>query len=103
LHQSATKSYLLDLLTHAGWPPVLWLVCVVSCWTPVQYAISPPTVPDRNVLLYREERKDGSLGAAYPTDEAKKIKQSKVHLLHELQYSLLCAYQVAVFIWSFYL
>lgn len=100
--QTPTDAYLLDLLTHAGWPPVLWVVCMVSCWAPIHYALFPPTVPDVDVLLSREERKDGGLGPAYPTDEAKKIKQSKVHILHEVQYSMLCAYQTVVFVWSFY-
>jgi hypothetical protein len=81
------------LLTHAAWPPVLWFVCIVSCWTPIQYAISPPTVPDREDLLTREV----DTGVAYPSEEAKKVKESNWHLLHEIQYSFLCIYTTVLF------
>lgn len=100
--KSSTESYLLDILTHAGWPPILWLVSLVSMWAPIQYAIAPPSVPDVDALLEREERNDGGLGPAYPTAEAIKIKQSRWHIMHEVQYSFLCAYQALVFAWSFY-
>ena len=100
---SSEESYLLDLLTHAGWPPVLWLLCIISCWVLIQYELFPPTVPSVDVLLEREERKEGGLGPAYPTEDAKRTKQSKSHILHEIQYTALCLYQAVVFAWSFYL
>jgi hypothetical protein len=89
----------ISLLTHAGWPPVLWLVCIVGCWTPVQYAISPPTVPDREDLLVRDEK----TGIAYPSEESKVVKGSPYHWLHELQYSLLFIYTTAMFAISFWM
>ena len=99
IHTVHWQDYVQYLLTHIGWPPILWLVCSVSCWAPIQYAISPPTVPDREGLMIREE----GTGVAYPSPEARKIKQSTWHLLHEFYYSLTCAYTTVVFAYSFYL
>jgi len=87
------------MLTHCGWPPILWLICVVSCWSPIQYAIDPPTVPDYEHLLVKEPL----TGVGYPSEEAKKVKQSSWHLLHEFQYSLIGIYTTAVFVYSFWM
>jgi len=99
VNNQTTKDYVLYILTHCGWPPILWLVCVVSCWAPIQYAICPPTVPDREDLLVREPE----TGVAYPSEEARKVKQTSWHLLHEFQYSLICIYTTVVFVYSFWM
>ena len=47
---------LVFLLTHAFWPPVLWIMCIAGCWVPIKYAIWPPTMPQREELLVRDEK-----------------------------------------------
>lgn len=86
-------------LTHAGWPPVLWVTCAVNCWAPIQYALTPPTVPDREELLDRDDK----TGVAYPKESAKKTSASAVHWLHEVQYTLICCYTAVAFVLSFWI
>ncbi|KAL9126812.1 MAG: hypothetical protein Q9217_004186, partial [Psora testacea] len=73
LHKPTRDTKLLCLLTHACWPPVSWLVYIAAAWTPIIYAIMPPTVPDTEDLLHRNERS----GVAYPKEESKRIKTKK--------------------------
>lgn len=85
-------------LTHAGWPPVLWLASIVSCWQPIQYALSPPSMPDREDLLVRDE-----FGIAYPKKEWKIPQSNRWQFLHELEYSAVTIYTTFLFIISFWL
>lgn len=92
------KKTLIALLTHAGWPPVIWLTCVLSCWVPINYALFPPSMPDRQDLLDR----DPDTGVAYPTEEAKRTKCSWAAWAFELQYTFLTLYMTTVFVLSFW-
>ena len=93
LHQPTVRHRLLCLLTHAFWPPVSWLVYVSAAWTPIIYAIKPPTMPDNEELLERDLR----TGVAYPKEESKCIKTKKSHAYFEMQYSLMTVYTTVVF------
>ncbi|KAL8802988.1 MAG: hypothetical protein Q9200_006398 [Gallowayella weberi] len=64
---------LLYILTHAGWPPATWLVAIAACTTPIEYAINPPTTPDREKLMQREL----GTGIAHPREEAKRPRGGK--------------------------
>lgn len=97
INKGSVEETLKFMLTHACWPPLLWLIALVSCWAPVHYAIWPPNMPDREDLLDR----DPHTGIAYPTAEAKKLKWSKRNVLHEVLYTLLTVYTIILFIGSF--
>lgn len=56
-------------------------------------------MPDRETLLVREP----GTGVAYPTAEARKVKQGNWHLLHEFQYSLITLYTTVVFVYSYWM
>ena len=87
------------LLTHGGWPPILWLASLISYWTPIQYALFPPSMPEQEELMHR----DPKTGVVHPTENAKKIKSSYIYWLHEVHYTLLTAYATGLFILSFFL
>lgn len=99
MRDRSTKDLLIAVLTHAGWPPILWLSCLLSCWTPIQYAIWPPDCPDREDLLVRDDK----TGVAYPKEESKIIQTGWATWAHEVWYSTLSAYTVVVFALSFYI
>lgn len=88
---------LLGMLVHAGWPPMLWLQCLVACFTPIHYAIWPPSMPDREELLDR----DSVTGVARPKQEFRKLRWGKESLLMELQYTSLTIYTIVLFVGSF--
>jgi hypothetical protein len=94
-----TKTVLIALLTHAFWPPIIWLSCVLSCWIPIAYAIWPPNCPRREDLLER----DPKTGVAYPKEEYKKTRSGWITTAHEVHYSLLTLYTIAVFVVSFWI
>ncbi|KAK6387684.1 hypothetical protein LTS17_000953 [Exophiala oligosperma] len=76
------KQALIALLTHAFWPPLIWLTSVLSCWVPISYALFPPSEPDRQELLVR----DPVTGVAYPSEESKKTKISWAAYAFEVEY-----------------
>lgn len=85
------------MLTHAGWPPLLWVLGVISCWTPIHYALFPPNMPDRKDLLVRDEK----TGVAHPTGDAKKVKSKWAHWVFEFLNSLITLYTTFIFVCSF--
>lgn len=85
------------MLTHAGWPPLVWLVASVACTVPIKYALFPPSMPDREDLMRRE--KDG---IAYPSNGAKNPRWGKTNLLHEGFYALISIYTTILFIGSWF-
>lgn len=95
---TTTKEVLISLLTHAFWPPLIWLTCMLSCWIPIGYAIAPPDCPDREDLLDR----DPETGVAYPKEESKRTKSTFGTYFHEAMYSLLTLYVTVVFVLSFW-
>jgi len=93
------QQILLYMLTHACWPPVLWLVALNASFAPIFYTIWPPNMPDREDLLDR----DPVTGVAHPTEGAKMLKWDRSNFLHELQYSGLTVYAIVIFVGSFLL
>lgn len=87
------------ILTHAGWPPVLWVVCMISCWAPIQYALAPPSMPHREELMTT----DPTSGVSYPNAQARVTQISRWHTLHELGYSLISIYTCILFVLSFWM
>lgn len=96
---TTVRSRLTSLLTHAGWPPMIWLTCTLSAFVPLRYAILPPTVPDREELLER----DPNTEVAYPKAQAKKQQFSFLTWAHELNYTVLSLYTTLIFVASFLL
>ncbi|OIW31243.1 hypothetical protein CONLIGDRAFT_631162 [Coniochaeta ligniaria NRRL 30616] len=94
-----TKDLLIALLTHACWPPVIWLTCAMSCAVPIFYAIWPPNCPEREELLDR----DPKTGVAYPKEAAKEIEAGMTAWAHEALYSLITLYTTGIFIVSFWI
>ncbi len=85
-------------LTHAFWPPLLWLVSLAGCWTPIKYAIWPPTMPDREELLDRDEK----TGVTRPKEEWKKQRYGACSFWREVQYSGVTIFTAVIFFGSFF-
>ncbi|KIY02355.1 uncharacterized protein Z520_02493 [Fonsecaea multimorphosa CBS 102226] len=96
---TTTKKFLIDILTHSGWPPLIWMTCGLSCWAPISYAIFPPSMPDREDLLNR----DPVTGVAYPKEEAKKTQTSWIAWFHESHYTFITIYTTVVMVLSFWI
>lgn len=90
---------LIYLLTHAFWPPMLWLLCITAYCVPLRYAIWPPSMPDREELLVR----DPQTGVARPKSERKQQRWRKTTFWHETQYSLCTIYTTVIFFGSFWI
>ena len=98
INRGSLEQTLLYMLTHACWPPLLWLIALSACWAPVHYAIWPPNMPDREELLDRDQ----DTGIAYPKESSRKLKWEKRNVLHELQYFVLTAYTTVLFVGSWF-
>lgn len=85
------------LITHAFWPPLTFIFLCSSLWTPIAYAIDPPTMPDREELLVRDPKTE----VAHPTRKSKKIAFGQQAGWFELEYSASTLYTIAVFVGSF--
>ncbi|KAL2890454.1 putative cellulose synthase 2 [Ceratocystis lukuohia] len=96
--ETTTKAELRCMITHAFWPPVTFLFTVNSMWTPISYAIDPPSMPPREHLLDR----DPKTGVAHPTAESKKIAFAGQAAWFEFEYSLTTAFTILVFAASFW-
>ncbi|CAG8022082.1 unnamed protein product [Penicillium olsonii] len=94
---SGFRDIILCLITHAFWPPLTFLFICSSLWTPVSYAIHPPSMPDREELLTR----DPKTGVAHPTAKSKKIAFGGQAAWFELQYMVATVATVLVFVYSF--
>ncbi len=96
---NTVKKMLISLLTHAFWPPVIWLTCIMSCWVPINYALFPPSSPDRQDLLEREP----DTGVAYPKESSKVTQNSWAAWAFEAQNSFMTLYITTIFVLSFWL
>ncbi|PMB65940.1 Cellulose synthase catalytic subunit (UDP-forming) [Beauveria bassiana] len=96
---SAFKDIARALITHAFWPPLTFIFLCSSMWTPIGYAIDPPTVPDREDLLIRDPKTD----VAHPNRKSKKIAFGQQAAFFELEYTATSLYTIAVFVASFIL
>lgn len=81
------------LLTRLFWMPPAWPSNIVYYFRPLQYALFPPSVPDREALLVRDEN-----NVAYPTSEAKKTRTTWNGFGAEIVPTVLTAYTVGVLI-----
>lgn len=97
LENKTVKGKLLCLLTHAGWPPMTWIIVISAFWIPISYACDPPTMPDREDLLER----DPKTGVAHPTAKSKKIAFKPETALFEFEYLFTTAYTTLIFVASF--
>ncbi|KEY71812.1 hypothetical protein S7711_09021 [Stachybotrys chartarum IBT 7711] len=95
--QTSLQDQLFALVTHAFWPPLTFVFICSSLWTPIAYAIDPPTVPEREALLDR----DPKTGVAHPTPKSKKIAFSGDDAYYEVEYTLTTAFTCLVFVASF--
>ncbi|KAJ5899618.1 hypothetical protein N7495_004362 [Penicillium taxi] len=95
---SSAKDVIICLITHAFWPPLTFLFICTSLWTPVSYAIDPPSMPEREDLLIR----DPKTGVAHPTAKSKDIAFGKQAAWFELQYTLATAVTILIFVYSFF-
>jgi len=95
--QHTLYNTLLYLLTHAAWPPLLWLITMVAFWTPIHYALFPPNMPDREELLDRNPK----TGVAHPKPEWKAQRWNAFSWFYEMQYTLLTAFTCLIFVASF--
>jgi hypothetical protein len=96
--ETSFKGIIICLITHAFWPPLAFLFICNSMWTPVAYAIDPPTMPDREDLLTR----DSKTGVAHPTPESKRIAFGGQAAWFEFEYTAGTIFTVLVFIYSFF-
>ncbi|KAJ5555599.1 hypothetical protein N7535_008033 [Penicillium sp. DV-2018c] len=94
---SGFRDIILCLITHAFWPPLTFLFICTSLWTPISYAIDPPSMPEREDLLIR----DPKTGVAHPTKQSKKIAFGGQAAWFELEYTVATIATILVFIYSF--
>lgn len=94
---TATNDRLVYLLTHAFWPPMLWLLCLTAYCVPIAYMLFPPTMPDREELLERDEK----TGVARPKTYWKGQRWRKWGFWHETQYTICTLYTTGIFIIGF--
>lgn len=87
------------LITHAFWPPAVFLFICTSLWTPISYAIDPPSMPDREELLDRDQK----TGIAHPTRKSKKIGFGAQAAWFELEHSASTVLTILVFCFSFWI
>lgn len=88
---------LLYLLTHAFWPPVLWVICLTAFLTPLIYMVFPPDMPDREELLVRDPKS----GVARPKEYWKQQRWRRWSFWHETQWTLCTLYTTVIFIGTF--
>ena len=92
------RKKLINILTHAGWPPMMWIIVISAMWIPITYACDPPITPDREDLLER----DPKTGVAHPNLSSKKTAFEGQTALFEFEYSLTTAYTTLVFVATFF-
>ncbi|KXJ86555.1 glycosyltransferase family 2 protein [Microdochium bolleyi] len=92
------KDILTCMITHAWWPPLTWVFLASSIWTPIAYAINPPSVPDREELLNR----DPKTGIAHPRNVTKKIAFGAQAAWFETEYTLTTLYTGLCFVATFF-
>jgi cellulose synthase/poly-beta-1,6-N-acetylglucosamine synthase-like glycosyltransferase len=94
---SSFRDIIMCLITHAFWPPLTFLFICTSLWTPVSYAIDPPSMPEREDLLTR----DPKTGVAHPTKKSKKIAFGGQAAWFEVEYTVATIATILVFVYSF--
>lgn len=96
--KNTLRDKLICLVTHAFWPPLTWIIVCSSMWIPFTYAVDPPTMPDREDLLIRDQK----TGVPHPKPEAKKIAFRSQSALFEFEYSFTTLFTTVVFVAAFF-
>jgi hypothetical protein len=97
LHEFNTKDFHIYILTHIFWVPMAWPLHIAAFARPLWYTLFPPSVPDREELLVRDEN-----GVAYPNANARKPKFTQLGLGMELFWFLQAVYALFMVISTFY-
>ncbi|KAH7072570.1 nucleotide-diphospho-sugar transferase [Paraphoma chrysanthemicola] len=95
LHAPASRSFFLYLLPRALWVASTWPAYAVAFFRPAYYAVCPPTMPERELLLERNAE-----GVAYPKDSAKLPKSPMRGLGIESINTLTGIWAIIVCVWS---
>jgi hypothetical protein len=95
--EESIQNTIVSLLTHAFWPPMIFIFICSSLWTPIAYAIDPPTMPDREELLVR----DPKTCVAHPTEKSRQIAFGGQAAWFEIEYTFTTIYTCVVFAVSF--
>ena len=94
LHGLASRDAFLYLLPRVLWVTTLWPTYTVAFFQPFYYAICPPTMPDRELLLHRD-----AAGVAYPTQRAKNPKSPVRGLGIELVNTVSELWAIVLLLW----
>lgn len=86
------------MMQNAWWPPLAWLIYTSACLIPIYYMICPPSTPDRETLLVRDER-----GIAQPSMHAKRTRTTRVSHVFELINVFVAAYTTMLFVFTWFL
>jgi len=97
LHEPNTRDFYLYLLTRIFWIPLAWPLHIAAFLRPLQYTLFPPSVPDREELLVRDEK-----GVAYPKASARSPKFTQLGLGMELFWFLQAGYAVLFLVGTLY-
>ena len=85
---------LVFFVTRLGWPPLFWIQFIASALTPILYAVWPPTQPDREELLDRDEK----TGVAYPKIEARNSRRTPAGAWRYGRATIAMLYTFALFV-----
>jgi hypothetical protein len=85
INKGSTEQTLLYMLTHACWPPILWLIAVNACWAPVH---SPFGLrPYQTMKIYSTEIRPLVL----PILQKKQNPLFGIRPMPSMRYSTLCS------------
>jgi len=87
------------LLTHAFWPPLLWVIIISAFSTPLLYAISPPREAGLDELL----KLDGDGVMRQRKDKIYVDWTWKYWIRREIENIVVAGYVVAVFVYSWFI
>ncbi|KAJ4386901.1 hypothetical protein N0V93_009800 [Gnomoniopsis smithogilvyi] len=88
------EGFWMRIIQNVAWPSNPWLVSTLACMTPLQYALFPPTTPDREKLLGKRDEN----GVRYPLETVRgKTKRSKLTLGYVETYTLYMIFVLAMF------
>lgn len=95
IHRPDWEAFWIQILQTVAWPSNPWFIPALSCLVPLQYAVFPPTTPDRDELMGKRDRH----GVRYPAEEVRgKVKRSRFSLRFVELYSMYMLLVLAVFI-----
>jgi hypothetical protein len=86
------------LLTRIGWPPVYWLLQILSCWIPIEYMLNPPD----EITLEEASEFDEKTGVYHPRASMVGPKRDRLGRLTDHLVVVTGAYAVVCFVGSWY-